>query len=511
MPAPQTRRILASLAFGLVVALTLGHAYAHHERVFVQRQQNAGRGHPPVKLGFMGAAGGQVTGSMHVLQVGGKRMLVDAGAQQGEKPVEGKETREEISLREALKADAIVLTHAHLDHIGRLPVLSKAGFRGKIFATPATAELAAHLLRDAAKIEKMNAQKDTQRGKPRAPRFTNEDVNRVLSQMETRGFENSFQPIPGVNLRFMEAGHILGAASLDLDIGGFGKIVFSGDVGRTKSMLYNAPRTSQGNRAIVMESTYGDRVNPNGSVKADFTKALTDALSRGGKVIIPAFALGRTQEVLYMLNQLYREGKVKVPVYLDSPLGARVTGVYRNFLGTLNPEVRAFAAKNGGDAFKWPMLSEVFSPQQSAEIANQPGPAIIIAGSGMVTGGRVIGHIQNHIENPQNTILFVGYQGERTLGREISEAADKENATLNIFGQTKAVKAKIVRLTGFSGHADQEELSQWANKSAAKGGSKVYLVHGEPAAQEALGKRLTAEGQKTRAPAHADEIDPDLD
>jgi metallo-beta-lactamase family protein len=385
--------------------------------------------------------------------------------------------------------------------------LIKAGFKGQIFATRATMKLAEIIMRDAAKIQKYRAMDAEKAGRTYEPQFTEQDVNVAMSLFKTIGFGKNFQPIPGVNARFLYAGHIAGAASIDLEVAGHGKITFSGDVGRDNSILMKKPEPASGAKSLVLESTYGDRKHV-GNPKQDLARAIAEARQRGGKIIIPAFSLGRTQEILFLLNQLHHEGKLNVPVFLDSPMGARVTAVYRQDLGLFNDDVQAFARRHG-DPFSFPGLTTTMRPWESESIAEHAGPAIIIAGSGMVEGGRVAEHIKRHIGDPNSTLMFISHQGKKTTGGHILETAQQGGHEVLIKDAPFALRAKVVKLGGFSGHADQDELSRFAGRAKSKTGPGIFLVHGEDQARSALSERLTLEGYTTHSPAHEQEVELD--
>ena len=445
-----------------------------------------------VRLTFHGAAG-QVTGSMHLLEAAGARILLDAGLFQG-KRAETRALNANLPI-DARRIDSIILSHAHIDHSGRLPLLVARGFHGPIFATPATRDLTAVMLPDAAHIQEKDAEFLKRRGKagPECePLYSMTDAIAVQELMVGLPYRRPHHLRKHLTFEFTEAGHILGSASVDLRITeetGH-RLVFSGDIGRKGLQIIRDPEPPSGPiDTLIIESTYADRVH--GSV-ADTELKLAELVrrvaGRGGKILIPCFAVGRTQELIYSLHVLFRAGKIPaIPIYVDSPLAVDATDVFR-----LHPELfdqgEALATSNN-PLFDFPLVTYVRDVLESKKLNSLSGPAVIIAASGMAESGRILHHLANRIGDPLSIVLFVGFQGENTLGRRIQEGAQ----TVRIFGDEFAVKAGIETLGGYSAHADRDELRWWIRKL---GGTvrRAFVVHGEAQAAQAMAKILREEG-----------------
>lgn len=427
-----------------------------------------------------------VTGSCHLLEAGGARVLVDCGAFQGSRAL--------FALNRAPfgfdppAIDALLLTHAHLDHSGRLPVLVKAGFRGPILARPATRELCEHLLLDAAKIQREDAERDRRRGREADPAlFDEDDVHRVLGMIEPVDYGTPFAAA-GLPVTALVAGHIPGSAAFVVEAGQR-RIVFSGDVGNARKEVLPDPAPCPEADVVVMEGTYGDRDHrPYDATVEELAGLMRRAQERGGRILIPSFALERTHEVLYTLAELERDHDIAaLPVYVDSPLATRVDEVYDRFPEELSPELRLLRAQ-GRDPFAPKHLRYTRTVDDSKALTASDEPAIVIAGSGMLSGGRILHHLAGGLGDPATTVMIVGFQPRGGLGRELIEGADR----VRIMGREVAVRAAVSTVGGLSAHADRTELLDWVRPAGA--GARVRLVHGEPGALGALRDRLGSEG-----------------
>lgn len=434
-----------------------------------------------MRISFHGAAH-TVTGSQHLIEVNGSRLLLDCGLYQG-KRVDTYERNLNFK-HDPRKVNAVILSHAHIDHAGNLPNLVKQGFEGPIHATRATADLASLMIRDSAHIQEADAEfvnkKRAQRGEePIEPLYTGADAENVVGMFKGVDLDVSFEPIPGVIARFFEAGHILGAAGVLLEIEEKGKkirLIFSGDIGRNDMPLLRDPLMPDAADYMIMESTYGDKMH-NDPEKAygEFRNVVKLTVERGGKVIVPAFAVGRTQELVYDLNRMMQAGEVpSVPVFVDSPLAVNATQVFKNHPECFDEETRKFVLEARHPALDFKMLTYVKSVEESKALNERTDPMIIISASGMAETGRIVHHIKNNIENPKNTICIVSWQAPNTMGRRL---ADRE-PQVNIFGVVYKRKCDIATIGGLSGHAGQDLLVKYAMgvKDTVK---QIFLVHGE--------------------------------
>lgn len=452
-----------------------------------------------MKLKFCGAAG-TTTGSQHLLEVNGKRILLDCGLYQGRRH-DAYEINCCFPHFDPAEIDVVVLSHAHIDHSGNLPNLSRKGFEGNIYATFATRDLCTIMLKDSAHIQEqdvrwLNKQRKKDGEEPVEPLYGKPDAERCLRQFVTVGYERPMPIADGVTMTFFDAGHILGAAQVLLEIedredGGKRKrLLFSGDIGRGENELLRDPVDVPDVDLLIMESTYGGREHEVGTgADAEIAAILRPALELGGKILIPAFAVERTQQLLYVLHRLFVEGQLpEVPVYVDSPLAVGATEIFRLHPECFNEEVYSWLFDEGKDPFVFEGLTLIRSVNASKRLNESKDACIIIAASGMCEAGRIRHHLKNGIGDPKNTVFFVGYCAENTLGRFIRDGRDE----VNIFGKRHKVKATVEAIDSFSGHADHSELLDYFR---AMGGpkAKVWLVHGEPERSEALRAALAEE------------------
>lgn len=445
-----------------------------------------------MNLSFHGADR-DVTGSCHLIECGGKRILIDCGLHQG-----SRELDQQNSMPfgfEPGAIDLVLLTHAHLDHCGRLPLLVKQGFRGEIIATAATRELAQLVMLDAARLHEEDAQRHARFTRRHAdtsvePLYTLLDATSCLHRfVRAAVYGQAIELFPGIRATFFDAGHILGSASILLEAEEGGRrrrIVFSGDLGNAGRPLLPPPSPPPAADIVVMETTYGDRLHrPFGNSIEELYKAIADTFARGGNVVIPTFALERAQEILYFLSAGVTSGRLKpvTPVFLDSPMAISATEVFERHPDLLAPPVAALFAQ-GKDPFHLPGLQLTRDRAESTAINNIRGGAIIMAGSGMCTGGRVRHHLRHNLWRREATVIFVGYAAVGTPARQIIDGAKH----ISLFGEEIAVRAQIHTINGFSAHADQAELLDWRSRIA--GVETTFLVHGEAPSMQALAQKL---------------------
>jgi metallo-beta-lactamase family protein len=452
-----------------------------------------------MKITFHGAAR-TVTGSQHLVEVNGRQILLDCGLYQGKRQEAFQRNR--TLPFDASRVDVMVLSHAHIDHSGNIPNLVKSGFKGDIYATFATRDLCAVMLLDSAHIQEADAEfvnkKRAQKGEPTVePLYTQDDVVASLRNFHAIGYDKPAQIIPGVTLTYVDAGHMLGSAIVILNIEDREAnreitLVFSGDLGQPGLPILRDPTNVDRADILILESTYGDRLHGTYSdSEKELQRVVVETYQRGGKVIMPAFAVGRTQEIVYALHKLSVARKIPhLPIYVDSPLAVNVTAVFIHHPEAYDDETRAFLVDNQGisDPFGFSDLHYTRSVDDSKELNFLREPAIIISASGMAEAGRIQHHLAHNIEDPKNTILIVGYQAENTLGRRIQ---DKE-PTVRIFGDTYHLRAQVQVITGFSAHADRNGLLGWAG-AIKKRPIRTFLVHGEDPALTALADGLKAE------------------
>lgn len=453
-----------------------------------------------MRITFYGATQ-EVTGSMHLLEVNGQRILLECGLYQG--PRAETYTRNLHFPFDVASIDSVIISHAHIDHIGNLPNLVKQGFRGNVWTTAATRNLATYMLMDSAfiqenDVEYVNKKRIREGEPPIDPIYTRADAQLALEQIISVGLDRPMLVADGVEMTLFNAGHILGAAHVALSItehstGKKIRLVFSGDVGREESAILRDLEPVGDADYVIMESTYGDRLHEDVSQARRLLRNVVNATSRrSGKVIIPAFAVGRTQEIVYALNQLDADGDIpRIPVYVDSPLAVNATDVFRMHPEAWNEEVREFLLDgNRKSPFDYPQVEYVREARRSKQLNAMPGPAIIISASGMAESGRILHHLKNNIEYPQNTVLLVSFMAEGTLGRKLKDGMKK----VNIFGAPFDVRAEVSTIEGYSAHADQRELLHWINQFDRARLQRVFLVHGEPGPMTVLTEKLHEAG-----------------
>jgi metallo-beta-lactamase family protein len=453
-----------------------------------------------MRITFWGAAQ-EVTGSLHLIEVNERRILLECGLFQG--------PRAETYARnlnfpfDPTSIDALILSHAHIDHSGNIPNLVKNGFRGNIWCTAATRNLCTLMLLDSGHIQEQDVdylnRKRRERGEPPVePLYTQADARACLGQFIGIGLHRRVMVTDGVELTFTNAGHILGAAHVALDIqdranGKPRRLVFSGDIGRMQSDILFAPEPIADADIVIMESTYGDRLHGTPEAARHKLRQIVNATARRrGKVIVPAFAVGRTQEIVYALNQLDAAGDIpELPVFVDSPLAVSATDVFRMHPEAWNSTVHEFLDEDHRRSpFDYPNVEYVREVQRSKRLNHMPAPAIILSASGMAESGRILHHLKNHIEDAENTILLVSFMAQDTLGRRLKDGARR----VRIFGEEYDVRAQVESIDGYSAHADQRELIQWAQSFDHQRLQQVYLVHGEPDPASVLAGKLREAG-----------------
>jgi metallo-beta-lactamase family protein len=448
-----------------------------------------------MQIEFAGAAR-EVTGSCHILRINGKTVLLDCGMFQGRRS----ETREKnLQLPVPIEQiDAVVLSHAHIDHSGRLPLLTRHGYRGPIYCTAATRDLCAVMLADSAHIQEKDAEYLARRNQEVAePLYAMRDAVTATERMIGLAYDAPFDVVTGVRATFTDAGHILGSASVVLECTEGSeqrRVVFSGDVGRAGLPIIRDPQPPKSADVVLLESTYGNRDHPSvAGMRAELARVIREAAGRGGKVLIPAFSVGRTQEIVYDLHVLAREGAIpEIPIFVDSPLAIDATSVF-----AMHPEIfdqTEDLVRRVDDLFHFTQVQYTREATESKALNTRHGPMVIIAASGMVEAGRILHHLAHNAADPRTTILIVGFQAEHTLGRRIVDRAP----VIKVFGEEIPLNARVEVLNGYSAHGDRVELQRWldAVRAGNQGGAApvVHLVHGEPEAQDAFTAQLRAAG-----------------
>lgn len=445
-----------------------------------------------MKISFYGAAG-EVTGSQHLIETDTLRVLLDCGLFQGRRG----ETRRknEQFLCHPKELSGVILSHAHADHCGNLPGLYKAGYRGQIFCTPATQDIAQIMLLDSSHIQQEDA-KFLQRQlgpdhPPIEPLYDDDDVAGVMDCMQTIPYGVWHDLSKDFRLRFTDAGHILGSAITEMEIrekGDWKRVVFTGDLGRRGLPLLNDPSRVAGCDVLITEATYGNRIHPpTDDIKRHLKRILQTAVERRSKVVIPAFSLGRTQTLVYFLNELFNSGELpSIPVFVDSPLSRDITSVYRQHGNVMDVDFQRML-QSDKDPFAFAGLKYVASQAESMALNHRKGPFVVIAASGMCEAGRVVHHLRHSIEDPNNIVVLIGFQAENTLGRKIQD----KWRTVRMFDYTIELNAQVESLQGLSAHADAEDFKWWfAGLAEDRGVGRAFIVHGEPAAAAALAQLL---------------------
>ncbi len=435
-----------------------------------------------MKIQFFGAAR-TVTGSMHLLQVNGKKILLDCGLYQGKRK-EAYEINKNLPF-DPSSINVMLLSHAHIDHSGNIPNLVKNGFKGHIYTTSATVDLCQVMLRDSAYLQErdvkfVNKKRIKQNKVPFEPLYSEEDVENAMKNFIGVQYDKSIEAAPGVDVVFRDAGHILGSAGIVLEIRENDKLTrlgFSGDIGRPDMPVIRDPNILQDLDVLIMESTYGNRLHPvTPEVEDELASLINETIGGGGKIIIPAFAVGRTQLLVYVLHKLFNQNRIQqFPIFVDSPLAVNSTEVFRMHPECFDRETFRVFIDNHEDPFGFNRLTYIRNVEKSKELNDFKNPCMIISASGMAEGGRILHHLANNIENKNNLILFAGYAAKETLARKIMDGAEE----VNILGNSYRVKSKIKSLDYFSAHADQNGLLDYLKFSPPTKLKNIFIVHGE--------------------------------
>jgi metallo-beta-lactamase family protein len=449
-----------------------------------------------VRLTFWGAAQ-TVTGSLHLLEYDGRLVVLDCGLNQGRRAEADRLNRDfPVSPSEV---DAVLLSHAHIDHSGLLPKLHKEGFRGSVFCTHATRDLCAAMLADSAHIQEKDAEWVNRRERRRGPDkieplYRREDVDALMERFVGIDYGGAFSPLPGLEVEYRDAGHILGSATIVLTVREGGRTVrlgFTGDVGRAGGPILRDPQPMPDCDVLICESTYGGKTHePQERAKDRLAQVVADTARRGGKVIIPAFAVGRTQEIVFRLDELANEGRFPpIHVFVDSPLAVNVTEIFRAHPECYGDDLRDYM-ETDPNPFGFARLTYVRDVGESKKLNASRLPMVIISASGMCEAGRILHHLRNNVEDPRNTVMIVGYCAPHTLGRRIVE----RHPEVKIFGEPYRLRAQVEVMNAYSAHADEPELVRFVGHMDADRLRRIFLVHGDPPRQEALALALTAAG-----------------
>ena len=451
-----------------------------------------------MEIQFIGGAR-TVTGSQHLLSINGKKLLLECGLFQGRR----KDTYDKNKnfIYDPSNIDAMILSHAHIDHSGNIPNLVSKGYDNNIFATNATVDLCQIMLRDSAHLQErditwVNKRRKKKKQEPVEPLYTFEDVERAMKLFIGVQYNRQIEILPGVTAIFQDAGHILGSASILLEIeenkGRKLMFGFTGDIGRPVMPVIRTPDLLRNVDALIMESTYGNRLHtPSEEVEEELATVIRNSCDNNAKIIIPAFAVGRTQLIVYMLHKLFDQNRIpEIPIFVDSPLAVNATNVFRVHPECFDRETYRVFLQNGEDPFGFKRLKYVTTVDQSKELNDKPGPMIIISASGMAEGGRILHHLKNNIGNSKNLILFVGYAAEHTLARKLMQGDEK----VNIFGEEYKVNCQIKIMDYFSGHADQRELINYLKLNNTKQLKNIFLVHGDQDQALPLREKLVRKG-----------------
>jgi metallo-beta-lactamase family protein len=450
-----------------------------------------------LKIQFFGAAR-TVTGSQHLLTINGKKILLDCGLFQGRR----KDTYEKNKTFkfDPKEVDAMILSHAHIDHSGNIPHLVKDGFNGPIYTTSATKDLCKIMLEDSAHLQQRDIEWLNKRKKkhiPEEPLYSIEDVEEAINNFVPVEYNTATEIFPGIVAYFQDAGHILGSAGILLEIEEEGKKLrfgFSGDIGRPDMPIIRNPDLFRDLDLLLMESTYGNRLHSQtDEVEEEVAKVVKEVFDRRGKIIIPSFAVGRTQLLVYVLHKLFDQNRIPgIPIYVDSPLAVKATKVFEEHPECFDRETNRIFLEGGEDPFGFKRLKYITTVDQSKELNEINDPMIIISASGMAEGGRILHHLANNIGNPKNLILFVGYAAEHTLARKIMDGMEK----VNILGEEYSVKSKVKTMDYFSAHADQNELLEYLKLNPANRLKNIFLVHGEEEQALPLREKILQKGYK---------------
>jgi metallo-beta-lactamase family protein len=450
-----------------------------------------------MKIQFIGAAQ-TVTGSMHLLEVNGYKFLLDCGLYQGKRKL-AFEINRTFDLFEPAEIDFVILSHAHIDHSGNLPTLVRKGFKGKIYSTFATRDLASVMLRDSAHIQEKDVEYVNKKRKKQGknlfePLYTQEDAENAMQHFVGINYHHGFEIAEGIKLTFADAGHILGSAITFLELKEDGKIInlgFTGDLGRPNMPILKDPEKIPDVDYMICESTYGNKLHEDpANTKQIMIDVIKKAAARKSKIIIPAFSVGRTQELVYEFHKIFENGEApRIPVYVDSPLSVNATEVFRLHPECFDSGTMEFILKHE-DPFGFNRLTYITDVEESKKLNGIKGPMIIISSSGMCEAGRIQHHLANNIENPENIVLIVGYSAQNTLGRKIMDGEEK----VKIFGEWYEVNAEVVVLNSFSAHADYKEMLDYLNQYDKERIQNFFLVHGDPEAQEPFKERLISHG-----------------